>query len=85
MLGCAAIDRAWLAQGHLHASITLSKKPSDMSPGVILESETGPAVTDADGVGSSLASKARIAPHPEFLPALMAEATPFAHSLTPEG
>ena len=72
MLGSAAIDLAWLAQGHLDASITLSNHPWDVSAGVVLARETGHQVVDMNGDGYSLQSNATIAAHADVLPALLA-------------
>jgi myo-inositol-1(or 4)-monophosphatase len=67
MLGSAATDLAWLAEGHLDATITLSNNPWDMSAGVVLARETGHQVVDVDGNDYSLASSATVAAHPELL------------------
>jgi myo-inositol-1(or 4)-monophosphatase len=72
MLGSAATDLAWLAEGHLHASIILANHPWDVSAGVVLVRETGHAVVDVDGNDYSLQSRATIAAHPQLLPELLA-------------
>ena len=61
MLGTAALDLAWVAAGHLDASITLSNKPWDTAAGVLLAREAGATVTDANGQPHTLHSAATIA------------------------
>ena len=70
MLGSAAIDLAWLAEGHLNASITLSNNTWDMAAGVVLARETGHTVVDQMGQTYDLASTATIAATAAFLPDL---------------
>jgi myo-inositol-1(or 4)-monophosphatase len=71
MLGSAAIDLAWLAEGHLNASITLSNNTWDMAAGVVLARETGHTLVDRGGQTYHLASTATIAATPAFLPDLL--------------
>lgn len=71
MLGSAAIDLAWLAEGHLNASITLSNNTWDMAAGVVLARETGHTVVDRGGQTYDLASTATIAATAAFLPDLL--------------
>ena len=61
MLGTAALDLAWLADGRLDASITLANEPWDVAAGVIIAREAGAAVVDVDGSPHSLRSAATIA------------------------
>ncbi len=61
MLGTAALDLAWVAEGRLDASITLGNKPWDTAAGVILAREAGAAVVDIDGTTHSYDSAATIA------------------------
>jgi myo-inositol-1(or 4)-monophosphatase len=61
MLGTAALDLAWLADGRLDASITLGSQPWDIAAGVIIAREAGAAVVDADGSPHSPQSAATIA------------------------
>jgi myo-inositol-1(or 4)-monophosphatase len=61
MLGTAALDLAWVAQGRLDASITLGNKPWDTTAGVILAREAGATVVDIDGTNHSYESAATIA------------------------
>ena len=71
MLGSAAMDLAWLAEGHLNASITLSNNTWDMAAGVVLARETGHAVVDRGGQTYDLASSVTIAATAAFLPDLL--------------
>ncbi|MEU8804492.1 inositol monophosphatase family protein [Spirillospora sp. NPDC048819] len=64
MLGSAAIDLAWVAEGRLDASITLSNKPWDMAAGVIIAREAGAKVTDQDGSDHASTSAATVATTP---------------------
>jgi myo-inositol-1(or 4)-monophosphatase len=61
MLGTAALDLAWLADGRLDASITLANEPWDVAAGVIIAREAGATVVDADGTPHTLRSAATIA------------------------
>ena len=61
MLGTAALDLAWVAAGHLDASITLANNPWDTAAGVLLAREAGATVTDTDGQPHALHSAATIA------------------------
>jgi myo-inositol-1(or 4)-monophosphatase len=61
MLGTAALDLAWVAEGRLDASITLGNKPWDTAAGVILAREGRAAVVDNDGTAHSYYSVATIA------------------------
>ncbi|WP_412515539.1 inositol monophosphatase [Actinomadura madurae] len=60
MLGSVAIDLAWLAEGKLDASITLSNKPWDMAAGVIIAREAGAKVINHDGTDHTFASAATV-------------------------
>jgi myo-inositol-1(or 4)-monophosphatase len=64
MLGSAAIDLAWLAEGKLDASMTLSNKPWDTAAGVAIAREAGAVVVDLDGSDHTSASAATIAVTP---------------------
>jgi myo-inositol-1(or 4)-monophosphatase len=61
MLGSAAIDLAWLADGRVDASITLSNNPWDMAAGVIIAREAGARVVDVDGSEYSMDSTSTLA------------------------
>jgi myo-inositol-1(or 4)-monophosphatase len=61
MLGTAALDLAWVAEGRFDASITLSNKPWDTAAGVVLAREAGATVVDNDGTDHRFDSAATIA------------------------
>ena len=61
MIGTAALDLAWVAEGRLDASITLGNKPWDTSAGVLIAREAGATVVDTDGSAHSFHSAATIA------------------------
>jgi len=67
MLGSAAIDLAWVAEGRLDASITLVNNPWDMAAGVIVAREAGAEVVDRDGTQYTYDSGATIAATPALL------------------
>jgi myo-inositol-1(or 4)-monophosphatase len=75
MLGSAAIDLAWLAEGRLNASVTLSNNTWDMAAGVVLARETGHAVVDGSGQPYNLTSAATLAANAQFLPDLLGSLT----------
>ncbi len=64
MLGSAAIDLAWVAEGKLDASMTMSNKPWDTAAGVVIAREAGAVVIDQDGSDHSARSAATIAVAP---------------------
>jgi myo-inositol-1(or 4)-monophosphatase len=70
MLGSAAIDLAWVAEGKLDASITLSNQPWDMAAGVVLTREAGAEVRGGDGTAYALRASAVIASPPPLWPDL---------------
>lgn len=67
MLGSAAMDLAWLAEGLIDASVTLSNNPWDMAAGVVLAREAGAVVKDRDGSDYSLRSSATLAAAPDLI------------------
>jgi myo-inositol-1(or 4)-monophosphatase len=71
MLGSAAIDLAWLAEGKLDASITLSNRSWDVAAGVILAREAGARVIDLDGREHTTDSAATIGAGPQLLGELL--------------
>src|SRR5712691_6240892 len=71
MLGTAAVDLAWVADGRLDASITFSNKPWDASAGVLIAREAGATVTDAHGRPHDLNSAATIAAAPPLISQLI--------------
>ena len=75
MLGSAAIDLAWLAEGKTDACILLSNKPWDTAAGVIIAAEAGAQVVDLDGSRHTMRSKAAIA----AVPGLIAEIISLIH------
>lgn len=71
MLGSAAIDLSWLADGQLSASITLSNNTWDMAAGVVLARETGHMIVDRTGQPYDVTSAATVAAPPGLLPDLL--------------
>jgi myo-inositol-1(or 4)-monophosphatase len=67
MLGTAATDLAWLADGKVHASVTMSNKPWDTSAGVVIAREAGALVVDRDGSPHTFDSEATIAGAPGII------------------
>lgn len=59
--GSATLDLAWLAAGHLDATLMLSNLPWDVSAGVLLAREAGGEVYDLDGSDYSIGSTFTIA------------------------
>lgn len=72
MIGSAAIDLAWVAEGKLDATVILANEPWDTSAGVLIAREAGATVLDRDGSSHGLDSTATIA----FSPPLAAELLP---------
>lgn len=71
MLGSAAIDLAWLAEGRLNGSVTLSNNTWDMAAGVVLARESGHTVVDRSGQPYDLSSAATLAASAQLLPDLL--------------
>lgn len=71
MLGSAAMDLVWLAQGRTGGSVTLSNSSWDIGAGVIIAREAGAAVFDLDGSEHTTASIATIACPPSLKPSLL--------------
>jgi beta-phosphoglucomutase-like phosphatase (HAD superfamily) len=61
MIGSAALDLAWVAEGRLDAAIMLANKPWDTAAGVLLAREAGATVVDIDGSAHRFDSAATIA------------------------
>jgi myo-inositol-1(or 4)-monophosphatase len=84
MLGTAALDLAWLADGRLDASITLGSDPWDVAAGVIIAREAGATVVDADGSPHTLHSAATIAASApliaQLIPLIQAAELPDTHN-----
>ncbi|MDH4119007.1 MAG: inositol monophosphatase [Acidimicrobiia bacterium] len=66
MLGAAAVDLAWLADGRTDASLALSNNAWDMAAGAIIASEAGATVSDLDGSHHTTTSGATIAANPRL-------------------
>ncbi len=64
MLGSAAIDLVWVAEGLLDACVMLSNKPWDTAAGVLIAREAGALTSDADGRPHELASASTVAAAP---------------------
>ncbi|MET8138676.1 inositol monophosphatase family protein [Sphaerisporangium sp. NPDC005288] len=64
MIGTAAIDLAWVAQGKLDATIILANQPWDTMAGVLLVREAGGLVLDQDDTPHTAASATTIALSP---------------------
>lgn len=73
MIGAAAIDLTWVAEGKLDASIILSNKPWDTSAGVLIAREAGAIVVDRDGSPHTFDSTATITMTPKIYNDLSAE------------
>ena len=67
MLGSAAIDLAWLAEGKTDACITIGSHPWDIAAGVIIATEAGVKIVDLDGSPHTLRSRATIAASPGLI------------------
>ncbi|GAA3816190.1 inositol monophosphatase family protein [Sphaerisporangium flaviroseum] len=61
MVGTAAVDLAWVAQGRLDASIILANQPWDTMAGALLVREAGGVVLDLDDTEHTAGSSATIA------------------------
>jgi myo-inositol-1(or 4)-monophosphatase len=72
MIGTAALDLAWLAEGRLDASITFANNTWDSAAGVLLAREAGAHVTDANGTPHTINSDATIATAPALTGQLLA-------------
>jgi myo-inositol-1(or 4)-monophosphatase len=67
MFGSAAIDLAWVADGRLNASATLSNHPWDIAAGVIVAREAGASVVDIDGSDHDVNSSNTLAAEPGLI------------------
>jgi myo-inositol-1(or 4)-monophosphatase len=72
MFGSAALDLAWLAEGKVDASITLSNRSWDVAAGVVIAREAGARVLDRDGSEYSTDSNSTIAASPGLSDELLA-------------
>ncbi len=64
MLGSAAIDLAWLAQGSTGATIMLGNLPWDTAAGVVIARGAGAKVTDIEGHEHTMRSATTVATAP---------------------
>lgn len=69
--GSAALDLAWLAAGHLGASVMLSNRAWDVSAGVLLAREAGGLSYDWDGSEHGVDSRFTIASAPSLKSSLL--------------
>jgi myo-inositol-1(or 4)-monophosphatase len=76
--GSAALDLAWIAAGHLGASIMLSNRAWDVSAGILLVRESGGVVYDLDSTEHDLASRCTLASLPGLKEELLALLPPIA-------
>ena len=67
MLGSVALDLAWVADGRLDASITMSNHTWDMAAGTLIAREADAQILDRDGSTYALNSTATIAVAPGLL------------------
>jgi myo-inositol-1(or 4)-monophosphatase len=72
MFGSAAIDLAWLAEGKVDASITLSNRPWDMAAGVVIAREAGARVVDQNGREHTTDAATTVASCPRLCDELLA-------------
>ncbi|GAA1592271.1 hypothetical protein GCM10009742_43810 [Kribbella karoonensis] len=61
MLGMAATDLAWVADGSLDASVMFDNKLWDTSAGVLIAREAGVEVLDVDGTRHTFNSRGTVA------------------------
>lgn len=71
MLGSAAIDLVWVAEGKIDACVILTNKPWDTSAGVVIAREAGAVVADIDGSPHTTNSRATIAAAPKIFADLL--------------
>jgi myo-inositol-1(or 4)-monophosphatase len=71
MLGSAAIDLVWLAEGRLDALVMLANNPWDTAAGVIIAREAGASVVDRHGARHTMASAATLAASAELIERLL--------------
>jgi myo-inositol-1(or 4)-monophosphatase len=67
MLGSAALDLVWLAQGRIDASVTLANNAWDMCAGVAIAQEAGAVVQDLDGTPYTFDSGVTLAAGPQLI------------------
>jgi myo-inositol-1(or 4)-monophosphatase len=59
MFGSAALDLAWVAEGHTDAAIMLTNKPWDTAAGVLVAREAGTLARGFHGGGGWMACRER--------------------------
>ncbi|WP_101785576.1 inositol monophosphatase family protein [Nonomuraea indica] len=64
MVGSAAIDLAWVAEGRTDATVMLNNKPWDTAAGSVIAREAGAVVVDVDGSPHTMRSRATLAAAP---------------------
>lgn len=67
MLGSAAIDLCWVAEGKLDACVFLSNHPWDVAAGTIVSIEAGAQIADGQGAGYDLNSRSLTAAGPGLM------------------
>ncbi|TVT60881.1 inositol monophosphatase family protein [Amycolatopsis rhizosphaerae] len=78
MVGSAALDLVWVADGRTDACVMLSNKPWDTAAGVVIAREAGAVVTDLRGAPHTFSSGETVAVSPKLadpLRALLTSAT----------
>ncbi|WP_370945677.1 inositol monophosphatase [Amycolatopsis sp. cg5] len=70
MLGSAAIDLVWVAEGRVDACVLYSNKPWDTAAGVLIAREAGAIVADTSGVPHDFSSRTTVAVAPGIASAL---------------
>lgn len=83
MLGSAALDLVWVAEGRTDGCILLTNKPWDTAAGVVIAREAGAVVTDSDGSPHTLTSAHTIAAAPGIATKLLALLTAADHPQQP--
>ncbi|NUT34594.1 MAG: inositol monophosphatase [Hamadaea sp.] len=67
MLGSAAIDLVWLAEGRVDALVMLANKPWDTAAGVAIAREAGAVVVDRTGAPHTMAAGETLAGSPALI------------------
>lgn len=71
MLGSAALDLAWLAEGKTEVCITLGSHPWDIAAGLVIAREAGAQLVDVDGRPHTLQSQSMIGAPPDLIPDIL--------------
>ncbi len=72
MLGSAAVDLAWVADGTLDASITLGNRAWDMAAGTVIARQAHATILDSDGTPHTTHSRHTIATTPALRDPILA-------------